>query len=64
MSETLFSQVSPTNPAIFTTKVRAAGAEPLCSVCFDKKTMYREALLRAAAAAEQARYWQRRTALL
>jgi hypothetical protein len=25
----LFSQASPTNPAIFTTKVGAAGAEPL-----------------------------------
>ena len=37
MSETLFSQVSPTNPAIYTTKVRAAGAKPLCSVRFDKK---------------------------
>jgi hypothetical protein len=52
VSEMVFSQASPTNPAIFTTKVRGAGAERLCSARFDKKTICREALLGAAAAAE------------
>jgi hypothetical protein len=36
LSEAVFAQASPTNPAIFTNKVRAAGAEAR-SVRFDKK---------------------------
>jgi hypothetical protein len=36
-SEKVNSQISSPNPAIFTTKVRTAVAEPLRSVHFDKK---------------------------
>jgi hypothetical protein len=51
LSEAVFAQASPTNPAIFTNKVRAAAAEAR-AVRFDKKPYTREALLSAAAGSE------------